>query len=209
MKYLSEATDRAQASGLFPSADIDFPCEIGDDTKIWRNAHVSRDATIGSNCMIGEGVHVGVGVKIGNGCRIQNGAQLFEGVTIEENVFVGPHVVFTNVRLPRAFSKRARAFDLTTVKRGVSIGANATILCGIEIGEFAMVGAGSVATRNVAPYNVVIGNPAKLYKYVCACGSFIRPTITSAPTIDPITCGACQSVYSFSHAAGIRAKTST
>ena len=159
--------------------------------------------------MIGEGVHVGVGVKIGNGCRIQNGAQLFEGVTLEDNVFVGPHVVFTNVRLPRAFSKRARAFDLTTVKRGVSIGANATIMCGIEIGEFAMVGAGSVATKNVAPYSVVVGNPAKLYKYVCACGSFIRPHTTGPATTDWVTCGACKVVYSFSHEQGIRAQAST
>lgn len=154
----------------YPTAIIDFPCEIGDDTAIWRNAHISRDAVIGSNCMIGEGVHVGPGVKIGDGCRIQNGAQLFEGVTLEENVFVGPHVVFTNVLTPRAFSKRADAFAQTLVKRGASIGANATILCGIEIGEFALIGAGSVVTKSVPHHALAFGTPTKVAGWVCDCG---------------------------------------
>lgn len=163
--------DRAQASTLFPDARVDIPCEIGDDTNIWRNTHISAGAVIGSNCMIGQGVHVGPGVKIGDGCRIQNGAQLFEGVTLEENVFIGPHVVFTNVLTPRAHVKRADAFDLTTVRRGASIGANSTILCGIEIGEYAMVGAGTVVTKPVIRHALVHGNPAHHHGgWVCVCG---------------------------------------
>lgn len=170
MRFL-DLSNRAHASTLYPDARIDFPCEIGDDTKIWLHAHISRGAVIGSNCMIGEGVHVGPGVRIGNGCRIQNGAQLFEGVALEKNVFVGPHVVFTNVgSVPRAFAKRASAFDLTLVRKGASIGANATILPGIEIGEFAMVGAGSVVTKSVRRHSLVYGNPALHHTNVCACG---------------------------------------
>ena len=139
--------------------------------------------------MIGEGVHVGPGVKIGDGCRIQNGAQLFEGVTLEENVFIGPHAVFTNVLVPRAFSKRAHAFAVTLVRQGASIGANATIICGTAVAEFAMVGAGSVVTKNVGAYRVVHGVPAIPRAYVCRCGVVFRP-VESIPIARCTTCSA-------------------
>lgn len=178
---------RSVHPSVIRSKDFDL-ANIGDDTTIWAFAHISRGAIIGSNCMIGEGVHVGPGVKIGNGCRIQNGAQLFEGVTLEENVFIGPHVVFTNVgSVPRAFAKRASAFDLTLVKKGASIGANATILCGIEIGAFAMIGAGSVVTKSVRRQSLVYGNPAAHHRDICECGG----------ELFHLQCPQCQAKYNF------------
>jgi UDP-2-acetamido-3-amino-2,3-dideoxy-glucuronate N-acetyltransferase len=191
-------TDLTGKSTVFKVAStaILYSLAIGDDTKIWRNAHISHGAVIGANCMIGEGVHVGPGVKIGNGCRIQNGAQLFEGVTLEENVFVGPHVVFTNVLVPRAFSKRAGAFGQTLVKRGASIGANATILCGIEIGEFAMVGAGSTVTRPVRQRSIVVGNPAQFRADVCDCGG----------KLFHLQCPQCRAKYSYDETGPVRVK---
>ena len=174
--------------------DFDL-ASIGDNTTIWALAHISRGVVVGKRCMIGEGVHVGPNVKIGDGCRIQNGAQLFEGVTLEENVFVGPHVVFTNVRgVPRAFAKRAGAFDLTLVKRGASIGANATIICGIEIGEFAMVGAGSVVTHNVPHHALAFGAPAKLAGWLCDCGE----------RLFHLQCPQCRAKYSFGESGPVR-----
>jgi UDP-2-acetamido-3-amino-2,3-dideoxy-glucuronate N-acetyltransferase len=198
MKFINGHIDRTRASMLFPYAAVDFPCEIGDDTTIWAFAHISRDAVIGSNCMIGEGVHVGPGVKIGNGCRIQNGAQLFEGVTLEENVFVGPHVVFTNFLTPRASRRTAvghsNVFAPTLVKRGASIGANATILCGIEIGEFAMIGAGSVVTRSVRRQMLVYGNPAKHSADICECGE----------KLFRLQCPQCQIKYGYDKSGPVR-----
>ena len=182
-----------------PSAIIDLECaRIGESTQIWHHAYVGRGAVIGERCMIGQGVHIGPGVKVGDGCRIQNGAQLFEGVTLEENVFVGPHVVFTNVLTPRAFVKRADAFDLTLVKKGVSIGANATILCGIEIGEYAIIGAGSVVTKPVVAYALVYGNPAVKRRSVCVCGEVLGRATISAPCPDIVKlppCRRCNAKY--------------
>ena len=174
--------------------DFDL-ASIGDNTTIWALAHISRGVVVGKRCMIGEGVHVGPGVKIGDGCRIQNGAQLFEGLTLEENVFVGPHVVFTNVRsVPRAFAKRASAFDLTLVKRGASIGANVTIICGIEIGEFAMVGAGSVVTQSVRHHTLVVGNPTRHFADICDCGE----------RLFHLQCPQCHAKYSFGESGPVR-----
>lgn len=145
---------------------------IGDydsGSKIWPLASVAENAQIGRNVMIGMYAHIGKNVIVGDGCRIQNGAQLFEGVTLEDDVFIGPHAVFTNVLTPRAFQK-ATEFKRTLVKRGASIGANSTILCGITIGEYAQVGAGTVVTKNVEPYTRVIGVPARATCRVCKCG---------------------------------------
>jgi UDP-2-acetamido-3-amino-2,3-dideoxy-glucuronate N-acetyltransferase len=179
---------------------------IGEGTKVWRGAYIGRGAVIGTNCMIGQGVHIGPGVKIGNGCRIQNGAQLFEGVTLEENVFIGPHVVFTNILLPRAFVKHAGAFNQTLVKKGASIGANATILSGIEIGAFAMVGAGSVVTKPVPHHALVHGNPSRSAgTWVCDCGAKLN---VYAGTGNPVyaTCSACHARYDFDDTGPVRVK---
>jgi UDP-2-acetamido-3-amino-2,3-dideoxy-glucuronate N-acetyltransferase len=172
-----------------PRAVVDEQWPIGPDTKIWHFTHVMAGAVIGKNCMLGQGVHVGPGVRVGDGCRIQNGAQLFAGVTLEDNVFVGPCVVFANVKTPRAFVKRASAFDSIVVKRGASIGANATILPGVTIGEYALVGAGAVVTKDVPAHVIVIGNPAKPRPgvWVCECGEALYH----------LTCPRCRAFYNF------------
>lgn len=151
------------------------PTKIGEGTKIWSFANVQRGARIGRDVVIGSGVHIGRDVIVGNGCKIQNGAQLFEGVTLEDDVFIGPHAVFTNVLTPRAFQKAAE-FKKTLIKKGVSIGANATILCGITIGEYAQVGAGTVVTKDVEAHTRVIGVPARASCKICICGQVMpRP----------------------------------
>lgn len=156
-------------SGL---AEIDEDVEIGEDTKIWHFTHVMSGAKIGHDCMLGQGVFVGGRAVIGDHCRIQNNAQIFDGVTLGDKVFIGPSVVFTNVLYPRVEEPANPRFDYkpTFVGRGASIGANATILCGITIGEFAMIGAGSVVTKDIPDYGLVYGNPGKLHGYVSRSG---------------------------------------
>lgn len=143
------------------SAIIDQGATIGEGTKIWHFSHVMPQAVIGTNCVLGQNCFVADNVRIGNGVKIQNNVSLYEGVVLEDVVFVGPSVVFTNVINPRAFLDRRDEFKRTTVKKGATIGANATILCGTTIGEMAVVGAGSVVLADVEPYQVVVGNPAR------------------------------------------------
>lgn len=144
---------------------------IGAGTRIWAFAHVLEGAVVGANCNLGEGVYVESGVVIGDGCTIKNGVALWEGVRLASDVFVGPNAVFTNDLKPRAFLKRARAaFHPTHVGRGATIGANATLVCGVTIGEFAFIGAGAVVVRDVSPHGLVLGNPARLVGKVCYCG---------------------------------------
>lgn len=134
-------------------------CNIGKGTKIWHFCHLFN-STIGKNCSIGQNVMIGSNVIIGDNCKIQNNVSLYEGVTLENDVFIGPSVVFTNVINPRAFIERKKEFKKTLIKKGVTIGANATILCGITIDEYVMVGAGAVVTKNIEKYILVYGNPA-------------------------------------------------
>lgn len=143
------------------SSFIDFPCKIGEGTKIWHFSHIMQDTEIGKNCNIGQNVVVSPKVKIGDNVKIQNNVSLYTGVTCENDVFIGPSVVFTNVINPRSAIVRKNEYKNTIIKNGASIGANATILCGITIGEFAFIGAGSVVTKNVKPFSLVVGNPAK------------------------------------------------
>ncbi|MGE4552565.1 MAG: acyltransferase [Desulfovibrionaceae bacterium] len=147
------------------TAWVDERASIGPGTKIWMNAQVREDAVIGRNCIISKDVYVDQYAEIGDDCKVQNGANIYFGVKIENEVFIGPHVVFTNDRIPRAFNKDWVASP-TLVKHGASIGANVTVRCGIVIGEYAMVGAGSVVTKDVEPYSLVIGNPAVHVSYV-------------------------------------------
>ena len=155
------------------SAIIDSKVVIGNGTKIWNFSHISSGASIGENCIIGDSVFVGKNVVIGNGCKIQNGAFLPTGVMLEDDVFVGPHTVFTNVKNPRAFVERKNEFRTTLVKKGASIGANCTILCGVTIGNYAMIGAGSVVTKDIIAYRLVIGNPAKVVGAISTDGGQI------------------------------------
>ena len=151
--------------------------EIGEGTRIWHFVHVRGGAKIGKNCNIGKSVYIDVGVEIGNNVKIQNFASIYRGVKIEDDVFIGPSVTFTNDLYPRAFIWSEQKIVPTVVRRGASIGAGSTILCGITIGEYAMVGAGSVVTRDVSPFALVYGNPAKLRGFVCYCGKKLEDVV--------------------------------
>ena len=146
------------------TAVIDEPVEIGKGTKIWHFSHISTNAKIGNNVIIGQNVFVGKGVVIGNGCKIQNNVSVYEGVTLEDDVFIGPSVVFTNVKEPRANIEQKNKFLKTLVKKGAIIGANTTILCGNTIGENSFIGAGSLVTKNVEQNSLTYGSPAKFIK---------------------------------------------
>ncbi|MEP6750652.1 MAG: acyltransferase [Bacteroidota bacterium] len=142
------------------TAVIDPGAQIGDDTRIWHFSHIMPGAVIGSNCNIGQNVFIDNGVVTGNGVKIQNNVSVYTGVVVEDDVFLGPSMVFTNVINPRSFIERKQELKTTLVRRGVTIGANATIVCGVEIGCFALIGAGAVITKNVLPFALMMGNPA-------------------------------------------------
>lgn len=144
-----------------PTAIIDEGCSIGDGTKIWHFCHLMKDCIVGKHCIIGQNVFIASHVILGNNVKVQNNVSLYEGVICEDDVFIGPSVVFTNVINPRSVVNRKNEFQKTIVKKGASIGANATILCSNEIGEYAMIGAGAVVTKSVLPYELVSGNPAR------------------------------------------------
>jgi UDP-2-acetamido-3-amino-2,3-dideoxy-glucuronate N-acetyltransferase len=146
---------------IHPSAIVDDGACIGDGTRIWHWVHVSAGARIGARCSLGQGVFVGNRVLIGDNVRIQNGVSVYDGVTLEDDVFCGPHMVFTNVVNPRAHVPRKDEYRPTLVRRGATIGANATIVCGVTIGRYALVGAGAVVTRDVPDFALVVGTPAR------------------------------------------------
>lgn len=156
-----------------PSAIIEHNTAIGNGTKIWVNAQIRSGATIGANCIISKDTYIDANVSIGNGCKIQNSVSIYHGVTIEDDVFIGPNACFTNDKVPRAFDPNWKITP-TLVQKGASIGANATIVCGVTIGEYAMVAAGSVVTKNVAPYSLVMGNPAKHHSFIDKMGNKIE-----------------------------------
>lgn len=151
------------------SSIIDQPCEIGENTKIWHFSHVMNHAKIGQNCIIGQNVFIALGVILGNNVKVQNNVSIYAGVICEDDVFLGPSMVFTNVMNPRGFIERKDEFKQTLVKKGASIGANATIVCGNTIGRYAFVGAGSVVTKDIPDYSFVYGVPAKQMGWVCRC----------------------------------------
>lgn len=168
------------------SSYVDEGAVIGRGSKIWHFSHVQADARIGKSCSIGQNVNIGCGVVIGNNVKIQNNVSVYEGVTIEDDVFLGPSMVFTNVFNPRAFIKRMHEARLTLVKKGATIGANATIVCGNTIGEYAFVGAGSVVTRHIGNHWLVYGNPAVFKSFICKCGIKIPSSLCEGPIVCPI-----------------------
>lgn len=149
--------------------------KIGSGTKIWHFCHITKDAEIGDNCNIGQNVFIAEGVKIGNGVKIQNNVSLYAGVIIEDLVFLGPSCVFTNVKYPRAEICQKDNYAKTLVKKGAAIGANSTIVCGVTIGTYAVVGAGAVVTKNVPDYTLVVGNPARIRGKVNREGLCVLP----------------------------------
>ena len=161
---------------IHESSYLDENVKIGEGTKIWHFSHVQSGAIIGTNCSIGQNVNIGNNVKIGNSVKIQNNVSVYEGVELEDYVFCGPSMVFTNIRLPRSeFPKKGREFyEKTLVKESASIGANATIVCGITIGRYALIGSGTVVTKDVPDYALVIGNPGKVIGKVDQRGNRVK-----------------------------------
>ncbi|UCF09668.1 MAG: N-acetyltransferase [Candidatus Bipolaricaulota bacterium] len=156
---------------VHPSAFVDDGVTLGKGTRIWHGCHVMAGAVIGDDCVLGHGVFVGRDVRIGSRVKLQNGVSVFTGVVLEDDVFCGPGCVFTNVNRPRAaFPKEQDDYESTMVRRGATIGANATILCGHTIGEHAFVAAGAVVTSDVPAHALVVGSPARIQGHVCACG---------------------------------------
>lgn len=166
---------------IHQTADVSEKANIGEGTSIWHQCQVRENVQIGKNCILGKGVYVDFEVVIGDHVKVQNYVSIYHGVTLEEGVFVGPHVCFTNDMLPRAINpdgslKAADDWILskTLVKRGAALGANSTIRCGVSIGDWAMVGSGSVVTEDVPAHGLVYGNPARLHGFVCTCGTKLK-----------------------------------
>ncbi len=162
---------------IHPTAEVSVKAKIGRNTKVWNNAQVRENAVIGSNCIISKNAYIDFGVRIGNNVKIQNNASIYHDALIEDGVFIGPHVCLTNDKTPRAITKDGKLknaaewrAEKSVVSKGASIGACSVLLPGIKVGEYAMIGAGSVVTKDVRAYTLVYGNPAREHGYVCKCG---------------------------------------
>lgn len=175
---------------VHPTAIVEEGARIGEGTRIWHFVHVRKGAKIGKNCNIGKGVYIDVNVEIGNNVKIQNFVSVYRGVKIEDDVFIGPHATFTNDLYPRSFNENWELVP-TLVKKGASIGANATIVCGITIGEYAMIGAGAVVTKDVPPFGLVYGNPARLRGFVCYCGRRLEEKVREEENYLVFRCSHC------------------
>ena len=171
------------------SSYVDDGAQIGKGTKIWHFSHVMPGAVIGERCNLGQNVVVMPGTRIGNNVKIQNNVSIYEGVILEDDVFCGPSCVFTNVLTPRSHVSRRHEYRQTVVKRGTSIGANATIVCGVTLGEYSFVGAGAVVTADVPPYALMVGVPARRVGWMCQCGERLAVADGRA------ACAACGAVY--------------
>ena len=190
----------AQAEGggtyhVHKSSYVDAGASVGAGTKIWHFSHVMGGARIGSKCSLGQNVNVGGHAVLGNGVKVQNNVSIYDDVVIEDDVFCGPSCVFTNVINPRAFVERKHEYRKTLVKKGAAIGANATIVCGVTLGEYSFVGAGSVVTKDVPAHAMVYGSPARQRGWVCACGVKLD---------DSLVCPACRTTYALNDGIMIR-----
>ena len=153
---------------------VDDNVKIGDDTKIWHFSHILSGSNIGRNCSFGQNCVVGPKVNIGNGVKVQNNISIYEGVEVEDDVFLGPSMVFTNVTNPRAFIVRREEFKKTIMKKGCSVGANATIVCGVTVGEYALIGSGTVVNKDVKPFALMVGVPARQIGWVSIAGNTLK-----------------------------------
>jgi UDP-2-acetamido-3-amino-2,3-dideoxy-glucuronate N-acetyltransferase len=188
---------------IHPTADVSPKATIGPGTKIWQHTQVREGARIGANCIVGKGVYVDFDVTIGDNVKIQNGVYVYHGVTVEDGVFLGPGVILTNDKLPRAINpdgslKGDANWEVSPIliKRGASIGTGVVVLPGTTVGEFAMVGAGAVVTRDVPAYGLVYGNPARLHGYVCRCGQPLQELVISKGQRQ-WKCEVCNELYTF------------
>lgn len=180
----------AAPAWIHPTAIVDEGAQLGPGTKVWHFCHVMGGARVGARVSLGQNVYVAATVVLGDGCKIQNNVSLYDGVTLAADVFVGPSAVFTNVVNPRAFVIRRDEYKTTAIGLGASIGANATIVCGHDIGEYAFVAAGAVVTRTVAPYALVGGVPARFMGWMCRCGVRLPQAKGTV-----LTCSTCQARY--------------
>src|SRR5213079_2654683 len=171
------------------SSYVDEPCEIGEGTKIWHFSHVMSNSRIGRRCNIGQNVVISPQVTIGDNVKIQNNVSVYTGVILEDDVFCGPSMVFTNVVNPRSHVSRKDEYRRTLVRRGATIGANATVVCGHTIGHYAFVGAGAVVTKDVPDYALVVGNPARVTGWMCQCGVKLADGRVPPPAASCATCG--------------------
>ena len=192
---MPQGTDIHADAFIHDTAVVDAGARIGANTKVWHFCHIFASSAIGADCVIGQNVMIGPGVTLGRGCKIQNNVSLYQGVTLESAVFCGPSCVFTNVRTPRAAVERKDEFIETYVEHGATIGANATILCGVRIGRYAMVGAGAVVTKPVAAHAVVIGTPARQIGWASETGERLG---------DDLICPRTGAVYAVDGAGALR-----
>ncbi len=183
--------DLHPGASIHESAYVDEPCKIGAGTHIWHFSHVMRDCAIGEHCNLGQNVVVSPGVTIGSHVKVQNNVSIYSGVLLEDYVFCGPSVVFTNVLTPRSEVPRRDQYAPTRVRRGASLGANATIVCGITIGAYALVGAGAVVTQDVPDYALVLGVPARATGWACRCGVVLKDVAGAGD----LHCRACGNEY--------------
>ena len=177
---------------IHESSYVDDGAVVGDGTKIWHFCHVMPGAVIGERCSVGQNVVVMSGTRIGNNVKIQNNVSIYEGVELEDDVFCGPSMVFTNVVNPRSHVVRRNEYRPTLVKRGASLGANCTVVCGHTIGRFAFIGAGAVVTKDVPDYALVLGNPGRVAGWMCECG--VKLSAGTAPPVSAV-CDSCGTAY--------------
>lgn len=177
---------------IHSTAEVSSEAKVGEGTKVWHFVHVREKAVVGRDCILGQNAYIDHYVKIGNNVKIQNNVSVYHGVTLEDDVFVGPHAAFTNDLYPRSFDPEWH-LQYTLVRKGASIGANATILCGIEIGSYALIGAGAVVTKNVPPYALMAGSPAKVVGFVCKWGHPMKVVGRTKQGVR-MNCGKCKEI---------------